>query len=626
MTIFPKKKQKSTQLHQPVIFQDGNISASDLKVLVCYHKPSVLPPLNSCFVPIHVGRALNNAYSKDGQINNTDQEWLLSHMIGDNTGQNISTENRKYCELTAIYWAWKNYRALGNPDYIGLSHYRRLFNLNKVNLDFADIFVAEKWISDKNAYEQFITAHGNEDLDKAIQIIKEEYPSYNLAMETYLNQHQLHMFNMFIMKKELFFHYAEWLFNILHKLDKKLDYTNRTHQSLRVLGYIAERLLGIFVFKQIEEGLKIGEIPLVQPTENELNIFIFPKQTISNALVLTIECDDSSVFNTGVLLQSFITNQPINKNFEVFILDNGLSESNRQLLLQTEQKNLHLNFIKTQQAIDTYCKENALNCDDLDAKNIIPFLIPWIFKYFKQVLYLNSKIIVNKDISFLFEQYNQYGLFIYTSVLHHPTTPDKWFIDWIEKSIKQEKFSVPILMYDISHLSKWNFTQQCLNCIDSKIILKENFLNKNLLDLIQIMPIDLVIETALFEKNGFLLKNLDFKTHDILIKNTSNPTFIYFNSTAKPSKSPFTPFGSFFWKYARTTPFYEGFLLQSVQKQASLTKNIKKLLLTTYTGKKIIYLTYKLFSLCSWGDAKQKFKTRRFELKKDLKKSKRVIR
>ena len=169
MTIFPKKKQKSTQLQQPVIFQDGNISASDLKVLVCYHKPSVLPPLNSCFVPIHVGRALNNASSKDGQINNTDQEWLLSHMIGDNTGQNISTENRKYCELTAIYWAWKNYRALGNPDYIGLSHYRRLFNLNKVNLDFADIFVAEKWISDKNAYEQFITAHGNEDLDKAIQ-------------------------------------------------------------------------------------------------------------------------------------------------------------------------------------------------------------------------------------------------------------------------------------------------------------------------------------------------------------------------------------------------------------------------------------------------------------------------
>ena len=49
MTIFPKKKQKSTQLQQPVIFQDGNISASDLKVLVCYHKPSVLPPLNSCF-------------------------------------------------------------------------------------------------------------------------------------------------------------------------------------------------------------------------------------------------------------------------------------------------------------------------------------------------------------------------------------------------------------------------------------------------------------------------------------------------------------------------------------------------------------------------------------------------
>ena len=620
MTIFPKKKQKSTQLHQPVIFQDGNISASDLKVLVCYHKPSVLPPLNSCFVPIHVGRALNNAYSKDGQLNNTDQEWLLSHMIGDNTGQNISIENRKYCELTAIYWAWKNYESIGNPNYIGLSHYRRIFNLNNVNLDFADIFVAEKWISDKNTYEQFTTAHGNEDLDKAIQIIKEEYPSYNLAIKTYLNSHQLHMFNMFIMKKELFFHYAEWLFNILHKLDKKLDYTNRTHQSLRVLGYIAERLLGIFILKQIEEGLKIGEIPLVQPTEKMLNIFVFPKQTISNAQVLTVECNDTSVFNTGVLLQSFIKNQPIDKNFEVFILDNGLSELNKQLLLQIKQRNLHLNFIKTQQAIAGYCKENALNYDDLDVKNTIPFLIPWIFKYFKKVLYLDSKIVVNKDISFLFEQYNQYGLFVYVSPLQYQTSRDKWFVEWIEKSTQKEHISVPILMYNIPRLSKGSFTQKYFDCLCSKI------LNKNPLDFIQIMPIDLVIETALFEKNGSLLKNLDFKTHDLLIKNTINPTFIYFNSTDKPYKSPFTPFSSFFWKYARTTPFYEGFLLQSVQKQTSLTKNIKKLLLTTYTGKKIIYLIYKLFSLLSWGYTKQKFKALRFELKKDLKKSKRVIR
>lgn len=61
--------------------------------------------------------------------------------IGDNTGDNISLRNPNYCELTGLYWAWKNLKC----DYIGLCHYRRYFtnsNLfkkasnknNKINL------------------------------------------------------------------------------------------------------------------------------------------------------------------------------------------------------------------------------------------------------------------------------------------------------------------------------------------------------------------------------------------------------------------------------------------------------------------------------------------------------------
>ena len=99
----------------------------NVKILVCYHKKDVLYKSN-ILVPIHCGRAVATEKHKDGQISAADYDWLLRNTIGDDTGDNISKLNREVNEMTAIYWAWKNYDKLGNPDFIGLCHYRRLFN------------------------------------------------------------------------------------------------------------------------------------------------------------------------------------------------------------------------------------------------------------------------------------------------------------------------------------------------------------------------------------------------------------------------------------------------------------------------------------------------------------------
>lgn len=100
-----------------------------VKILISYHKPAVLLK-DEVLTPIHVGRALATQSSKDGSISEEDYKWMLDNMIGDDTGDNISHLNRRLNELTAIYWAWKNYDKLGNPDYIGFMHYRRHLNFN----------------------------------------------------------------------------------------------------------------------------------------------------------------------------------------------------------------------------------------------------------------------------------------------------------------------------------------------------------------------------------------------------------------------------------------------------------------------------------------------------------------
>ncbi|GAX03826.1 glycosyltransferase [Secundilactobacillus pentosiphilus] len=72
-----------------------------------------MPQDSSLYLPILVG-AVNN-WSPEVNYQRDDE------------GENISSKNPFFNELTAIYWAWKN---LNDAEYIGLVQYRRVF-INK---------------------------------------------------------------------------------------------------------------------------------------------------------------------------------------------------------------------------------------------------------------------------------------------------------------------------------------------------------------------------------------------------------------------------------------------------------------------------------------------------------------
>ena len=257
----------------------------NIKILVCYHKKDNLFK-NEVLVPIHCGRALACEASKDGKISEEDYRWMLDNMIGDDTGDNISDLNREFNEMTAIYWAWKNYDKLGNPDYIGLNHYRRLFNIDFNNLDK----LLEKYYfiktahakAEKSLYDDWRMSKkewtDNEYLDKALECSKQLNIELGKDIEKFFKSGiQGGWCNMFILPRDEFFKYCEFIFNILFKLPKP-------KKVLRTAGMFIERLTSYYLYKlsQNHSYLDVGyvdHLPIFKKKPFIQKIFSIKNQT-----------------------------------------------------------------------------------------------------------------------------------------------------------------------------------------------------------------------------------------------------------------------------------------------------------------------------------------------------------
>jgi hypothetical protein len=68
------------------------------------------------------------------------------------------------------------------------------------------------------------------------------------AVEKYMRHTDYsYLYNCWILKKEIFEAYSEWLFGILEEVEKRIDSTHYSQQKFRTPGTLTERLWGIYL-------------------------------------------------------------------------------------------------------------------------------------------------------------------------------------------------------------------------------------------------------------------------------------------------------------------------------------------------------------------------------------------
>ena len=78
-------------------------------------------------------------------------------------------------------------------------------------------------------------------------MLKELYPEYVQDFDKVLNEKSGHILNMFVMRYDIFSNYCQWLFSILFELEKYLNLEGYSQYQQRVYGYLAERLLDVWL-------------------------------------------------------------------------------------------------------------------------------------------------------------------------------------------------------------------------------------------------------------------------------------------------------------------------------------------------------------------------------------------
>ena len=214
--------------------------------------------------------------------------YVAEGLISDGSGENISQLNPYFCELTVLYWIWKNYKC----DFVGLYHYRRyltytpdnamlqprnqlevditedniqhLTSINQLEalrkmLNVFEVIIPRKFTQLPSVSVLYQGLHEPAPWLAFLRVIKRKYPNQSWAVDFFNTSKSTTVCNMFVTNWNIFDAYCQDLFDITTEVFKELGspYSSRDN---RYPGFLAERFLGFWL---VLKGLRTEEVPIV---------------------------------------------------------------------------------------------------------------------------------------------------------------------------------------------------------------------------------------------------------------------------------------------------------------------------------------------------------------------------
>lgn len=553
--------------------------------------------------PAHL---IQNRYIKPIQVGNGAA--ISGILYRDNEGDHIADKNPFYCELTAQYWAWKNDL---NADYIGMMHYRRFFNFNgekeyadnrfgvieteSFTLNFTqqfgleesaieaqvlpyDIVLPQAWSVKNEGAKDLLTHyayapfHHKKDLMIARDVIAEIFPDYLSDFDCVMRQDSGYFTNMFILKKTLFADYSQWLFSILERVEKRIDFSRYQQQEQRVLGYLSERLFNVWIAQLLRNNpeLKVNYLARVFVKNTEKKYWIAQKVCQKNAVSVVIAADEHYVPHLGALICSIIDHLSPDAFLDLIILDGGIDFISQKQLAHLLGKRGAIQFLDlsdefTDQKVHMHFSRATFYRLILD-KLIIDR---------KRVLYIDCDTIVLADLAELFAtDLNGKAIgAVFDYIMHHfcqvgvrsieftnYLPAKKYLEDYVGlKENWQHYFQAGVILFDLEQLKALNYADKMIASLTEKRywFLDQDILNKYFVGNVHFLnPCWNVVNVG-----ADIYEGLSAELIAELKAAERAPAIIHYAGyEAKPWVDLSAKFAEFYYYYLRQTFWYESVL------------------------------------------------------------------
>ncbi|MCC3703381.1 DUF4422 domain-containing protein [Rouxiella badensis] len=597
-----------------------------ITIYTCHHKPSAF--LSSDIIkPIHVGKA--NSFNE-------------ICCAGDDTGDNISFKNPFYCELTAHYWVWKNAEL---SDFVGFMHYRRHLNFsadqNKVEdnwgvvnypeitaeyeemfglndaaiascLEGYDILLPKKWdvraAGSKNNYDHYKISNylHIKDYQAAIDILLKQHPEYYQAVKEFNFATDGYYTNMYVMNRELFAEYSAWLFGIMSELEDAISFDNYNAQEKRVVGHISERLFNIFIiYKSSVSALKMKEVQRTFISQETFNGVLQPYYD-SNAVPVVICFDDNYAMSGGALINSIARNSHADKNYDIVILENGVSQRNKGRLkdLVKDKPNMSIRFFDVNAFTEL---KGVYTRAHFSAATYARLFIPQLFKNFPRVLFIDADTVVESDVAELLEldignnlvaavkDIVMEGFVKFNAIAQSETgvqTASQYLKTRLQMEDPDKYFQAGIILFNVAQMNNENTFAKLMESMIGQVywFLDQDIMNKVFYDRVHYLPLCWNVYHGNGNTDDFF-PNLKLSTYMSFLEARMHPKMIHYAGENKPWNTADVDFFDNFLKNVHNTP-WEKDVYERLLSHGKISSNpampMPKVLLQTKVKRKLM--------------------------------------